>query len=80
MLRVFILSAVMLRVAMLRFVLIGGMLTILVVCVVMLIVGLKRDIMPSGVILSGLNPSVLGPQPVHNVIKLFTAVIYENSK
>jgi len=75
MLRVFILSAVMLR-----FVLIGGMLTILMACVVMLIVGLKRDIMPSGVMLSGINPSVLGPQPVHNVIKLFTAVIYENSK
>jgi hypothetical protein len=56
MLRVFILSAVMLRVAMLRFVLISGMLTILVVCVVMLIVGLKRDIMPSGVMLSGIKP------------------------
>ncbi len=42
----------------------------------MLIVGLKRDIMPSGVMLSGIKPSVLGPQPGNNVIKLFTAVIY----
>jgi hypothetical protein len=70
----------MLRVAMLRFVLIGGMLTILRVCVAMLIVGLKRDFMPSGVMLNGLKPSVLGPQPVHNIIKLFIAVIYENSQ